>query len=275
MNGLPPLTALQQAFVRYGQSLHERSCAAVRFLSHHMGALALAWCGIVALVGSAKVLTALSPIHGVSDLAALVLPYMLIALAPIIGYRIARASFPAGASSPQPSIRLAAIGKWRKLDFAEAQAHPEFGPTGFMASLLIGMLLNVVIRSFEFMLAVPAMNSHAPGWGQAIFHVMAADVIVMNFFYMVAFVMALRSVPLFPRMLLFAWVIDIALQTTIATQVSAYKDLPVAVAAPLNDLLQGNLTKVFISAAIWLPYLILSERVNVTYRRRSMVTAAR
>jgi hypothetical protein len=33
-------------------------------------------------------------------------------------------------------------------------------------------------------------------------------------------------------------------------------------------MLEGNLKKVLISAAIWLPYLILSDRVNVTYRQR-------
>ena len=38
--------------------------------------------------------------------------------------------------------------------------------------------------------------------------------------------------------------------------------------AALGSLLSGNVTKVLISAAIWLPYLILSERVNLTYRLR-------
>jgi hypothetical protein len=33
-------------------------------------------------------------------------------------------------------------------------------------------------------------------------------------------------------------------------------------------LLQGNIKKVMISMVIWLPYLILSERVNLTYRSR-------
>ena len=35
-----------------------------------------------------------------------------------------------------------------------------------------------------------------------------------------------------------------------------------------NPLLQGNMTKVLISIAIWLPYMMLSERVNLTYRSR-------
>ena len=37
----------------------------------------------------------------------------------------------------------------------------------------------------------------------------------------------------------------------------------------MANLVDGNIRKVLISAAIWLPYLILSERVNVTFRHRS------
>jgi hypothetical protein len=40
------------------------------------------------------------------------------------------------------------------------------------------------------------------------------------------------------------------------------------VAGALQSLLSGNIDKVMISAALWLPYLILSERVNVTFRHR-------
>ena len=138
-----------------------------------------------------------------------------------------------------------------------------------MASLLVGMLLNVVIRTVEFFTAVPAMSWHAPAWGQALFAWMALDVVVTGFFYMVAFVMALRTVPLFPRMLLYAWMVDVLMQLVIARQLAAVGGVPANVVEPLLDLLNGNITKVLISAAIWLPYLLLSERVNVTYRHRT------
>jgi hypothetical protein len=144
-----------------------------------------------------------------------------------------------------------------------------------MASLLIGMLLNVAIRSFEFLLAVPAMNHHAPEWGTTIFHMMAFDVIAMNFLYGVCFVMALRSIPLFPRMLLFAWFMDLFMQLAIARSVASVADLPATVALALQELLSGNVTKVLISVAVWLPYLLLSERVNVTYRSRRPIHVAR
>jgi hypothetical protein len=169
---------------------------------------------------------------------------------------------------------LAFYGRWRRLDVLEARRSPVFGPAGFMASLLVGMLLNVVIRSFEFLVSMPALNGHAPEWAQQMMLVMVADVVVMSFFYMVCFVLALRTVPLFPRMLLFAWLLDIAMQLLIAQHVAALPDLPVNVAVPLHGLLHGNVTKVLISAFVWLPYLLLSDRVNITYRSRAAITGA-
>lgn len=92
---------------------------------------------------------------------------------------------------------------------------------------------------------------------------------VTGFFYMVVFVMALRTMPLFPRMLLFAWAVDVTMQLLIAQRLAQIGGVPADLAEPLLVLLDGNIKKVLISAAIWLPYLILSERVNVTYRHRT------
>ena len=156
-----------------------------------------------------------------------------------------------------------------RLDLLAAHDHPAFGPAGLMASLLIGLLLNVVLRSGEFLLAMPAVNAHAPGWAARLFALMATDVAVMSFFYTVCFVLALRKVPLFPRMLLFTWLLDATAQLIIARQIGLYADLPPAIAQNLGELLRGNVTKVMISMLVWLPYLILSERVNVTYRHRT------
>jgi hypothetical protein len=130
-------------------------------------------------------------------------------------------------------------------------------------------LLNIVLRSGEFLLAVPALNGHAPAWGQKFLFLMTGDVVVMSFLYMVCFVMALRSYPYFPRMLLLVWATDIAAQLVIAWQLAATPGLPPQVAGSLGALLDGNVKKVFISVMVWLPYLILSERVNVTYRLRT------
>jgi hypothetical protein len=58
------------------------------------------------------------------------------------------------------------------------------------------------------------------------------------------------------------------MQLVAAKLIAGAPGLPAAVAAPLQDLLQGNITKVMISIGVWLPYLLMSRRVNVTYRHR-------
>jgi hypothetical protein len=259
---------IRKYLLRYAVTLRRRSLAIPRVLGRRMGAIALAWLLVFLLASLPRILLAPTPIHGPRDLLELALPYLLVALAPIAGYALASGSFPLGKILPQPVVRLAIYGRWRALDPQVARSSPVFGPAGFMASLLIGLLLNVVMRSFEFLMALPALNHHAPAWGTALFHLMAADVVVMSFFYMVCFVMALRSVPLFPRMLLFVWALDILAQLIIAQQLGGAAHLPETVAQPLMKLLEGNISKVLISAFVWLPYLLLSDRVNVTYRQR-------
>lgn len=239
-----------------------------------MGAVAAAWIAVFALASLPRTLFPATPVEGIGGLAMHLLPFVLIALAPIAGFMVAAGSFPRGLLSGQPMLRLAIYGRWRELGLLEAHNHPVFGPAGFMASLLVGMMLNVVVRSFEFLAAMPAMGGSAPEWGNTMFALMAADVVVMNFFYMVCFVMALRSVPLFPRMLLFAWGADITMQFVIGQTIAGLHDIPAQVMEPLHGLLDGNVKKVLISACVWLPYLILSDRVNVTYRRRIRVEPA-
>ena len=253
---------------RYFASLQRRSVLIARFFEMRMGAVAAAWLAVFALACLPRVLFPATPVENLGEIAMLVLPYALIAAAPLAGFAIAAGSFPRGLLSAQPSLRLSFYGRWKKLGVLEARSNPAFGPAGFMASMLIGLLLNVVVRSFEFLLAMPAMGGDAPLWGNRLFVLMAGDVIVMSFFYMVCFVMALRSVPLFPRMLLFAWGIDVVIQLLIAKTIAATPGVPAMVAQPLHALLEGNITKVLISAFVWLPYLILSDRVNVTYRLR-------
>ena len=101
-----------------------------------------------------------------------------------------------------------------------------------------------------------------------IYLAMAADIVVMNFLYTLCFFMALRRMPFFPRLLLLTWCVDVASQMAIAQYVSGAPHLPPAVAAAMVPLLESNLPKAFISIVVWLPYLMLSERVNVTYRWR-------
>ena len=94
------------------------------------------------------------------------------------------------------------------------------------------------------------------------------DVVMVSSLYVIAFVAALRRVPLFPRLLVAIWMLDLAMQMLTAQLVAGAPGLPPAVAASLHGVLDGNVKKVLISIGLWLPYLLLSRRVNVTYRHR-------
>ncbi|MES2493117.1 MAG: DUF2569 domain-containing protein [Pseudomonadota bacterium] len=264
---------LQPAVAAYAQTLTRRSAAVPRALNARIEAFTLIWAAVFIAISLPRLVSPATAPRGLFDALAVAVPYLLIALAPLAGHRLAAASFPSGIRTAQPGIRLSVYGRWRSLSVLDARANPSFGPAGFMASLLIGLLLNIPVRSVEFVVAMPAVSGNAPGWSQALFLLLAADVVVMSFFYMVCFVMALRTVPLFPRMLLFAWVLDVTAQMIIAREIGAMPGLPAQVALPLRELLHGNIVKVMISAFVWLPYLILSERVNVTYRQRASAAA--
>lgn len=253
----------------YWPDLQRRSAAIPRTLERRTSAIARAWLLTFVFVSLTKVMLSPSPVRSIGDFLELAIPYWLVALAPVAGAWLAFGSFSAGAATAQPQFRLSIYGKWRRVSLPDARSNPAFGPAGFMASMLIGLLLNVALRSAEFVMAMPALNAHEPSWSTDLFRVMAADVVVTSFFYMACFVMALRNIPYFPRMLLFVWALDIFAQLAIARHVAAAHDLPWSVALPLQHLLQGNIQKVLISAFVWLPYLILSDRVNITYRLRA------
>lgn len=258
---------------RYLSSLERRSAVIPRLLAANMDRLAAGWMIIFMILAVPAVALSVTPPRNLAELASLVLPYLLVAIGPIAGLQLALRAFPNGLMTARPRLHLSLYGRWRQVSLLDARDNPDFGPAGFMASMLIGLLLNVVVRSIEFLVAVPALSSAAPLWGQRLFHVMAADVAVMGFFYMVCFAMALRSVPYFPKMLLFVWILDVTAQLIIAHAISPLEGLPGSVALSLRDLLQGNITKVLISAFVWVPYLMLSERVNVTYRQRVRVAS--
>ena len=252
-------------FACWKADLHRRSVALTAWIESHLRMLAIGWLGLMAMLLAYKTSRVIVPVHGIYDIVQLVLPYLFIALAPIAGFMIGRAAFQR--NREQPEYRFALFGKWRELERGEAEAHPSFGPTGFLTSLVFGMIFGVVLRTGEFMLIQPALNDNAPAWAYALFIAMTAEIAVMNFFYMVCFVMALRTVPLFPRMLLYVWALDLTFQLVVARSLAG-SSLPLPVSEALGTLITGNINMVLISITIWLPYLILSERVNVTFRHR-------
>ena len=138
-----------------------------------------------------------------------------------------------------------------------------------MASLLLGMMLNVPVRTAEYLAAMPPIGSIAPGWLSALHFAMTLDAVLFGSLYMIAFVAALRRVPLFPRLLVAIWIADIAMQLFTADLVIRTGGLPPHVGSALQSLLIGTVKKVLISAALWLPYLMMSTSVNVTFRHRA------
>ncbi|MXO52159.1 DUF2569 domain-containing protein [Erythrobacter gaetbuli] len=260
-----PFPVLAAWFARWKDDLHLRSVALTTWIENHLGLLAFAWLALMASLLTYKVSRLMVPVHGAFDMVQLVLPYIFIALAPIAGFMIGRAAFLH--NRDQPEYRLALFGNWRELDRSEAQAHPSFGPTGFLTSLVVGMVFGVAIRTGEFLVIMPALNQNAPEWAFSLFIAMSLEVAAMNFFYMVCFVMALRTVPLFPRMLGYVWILDLLSKLMLA-RIAGGLELPASIGEPLSRLLTTNVHTVLISVAIWLPYLILSERVNVTFRHR-------
>jgi hypothetical protein len=196
------------------------------------------------------------------------LPYMLVVGAPLVSMGLALIWFRDGHLLPQPTTRLAIAGKWRSIDRATAERHRLYGSTGLMVSLLVGMLLNVPVRALEYLASIPALSGSVPSWLSTLHFMMTLDVALLTSLYTIAFVAALRRVPLFPRLLAAIWAIDITMQLGIARAVAGTQGLPAPVAGALHTLLDGNVKKVLISVCLWLPYLLLSKRVNVTFRHR-------
>lgn len=223
------------------------------------------WLLVAGLACAARI--AFNPLHGTPDAATLV-PYTLLILAPFASMVLAIRWFVDGDRMPQPNTRLARIGRWQKIDLADARQHPLFGAGGIMVSLLLGMLLNVPVRALEFLASMPPLTGSIPSWLWTLSILMTADVVIFTSLYTVAFVAALRRAPIFPRLLSSIWIADIAMQVLTAKITAAAPGIPSYIASALSELLGGNLQKVLISVAIWLPYLLLSKRVNVTYRKR-------
>ena len=243
-----------------------RAIALRRSLEANLPALIRLWLCAAILASAIRIFASPAAAQG-PDLA-LIAPYALLAAAPALSLLLALRWFADGGSLGQPRLRLARIGRWREVGLEEARRHPLYGADGFMVSLLIGMLLNVPLRALEYLAATPAMAGEFPPWLAVLRTMMTLDVVLMTSLYTVAFVAALRRVPCFTRLLAGIWALDLALQGLTARMVAAEPGLPDRVAAALEQLLTGNAWKVVISIAIWLPYLLLSERVNVTYRHR-------
>jgi hypothetical protein len=253
-------------FASVERRLRSRSIAVLATLETRLDRIMVGWLLLAGLASTIRVAT--SPVKAPLDVASL-LPFFLLVLAPVASMVLALRWFADGGRIEQPVTRLARVGKWRDLSRLEALRHSLYGASGIMVSLLVGILLNVPVRAAEYLAAMPALAGPIPAWLAVLHTMMTLDVVIMTSLYAIAFIAALRHVPLFPRLLAAIWMADLAMQLFTASLVSSSGDLPPTVAVALRDLLDGNVKKVLISMALWLPYLLLSTRVNVTYRHRA------
>jgi len=253
-------------FDRVSKQMRARSAAVLTTIDTRLDEILKYWLLLAGLLSTARISFSPHPSSGTGF--STFLSYTLLVVAPFASTLLALRWMPDGTRQAQPSTRLARFGKWRTVDHREAQRHPLYGATGIMVSLLIGMMLNVPVRAVEYMTAMPPLPDVAPRWLSALHFAMTFDVVLFGSLYMIAFVAALRRSPIFPRLLAAIWAADLAMQLLTAQLVAGAGDLPPAVASALHNLLEGNVKKVLISVALWLPYLLLSTRVNVTYRSR-------
>jgi hypothetical protein len=261
-------------FARISTHLLDQSHRLAVWLDLKMELLLRRWLVVTLILGGLKLLSlvALNPQAAPpAQLPRLILPFLLVAIAPVAGYRIAAACFPKGRILAQPAVRLARIGQWQNVSAYNTASAPAARPGGIVVSLIAGLLIAIVLRTGEYFLAVPVVPAMAPEWAHAIALMMTMDMVLMNFMYAVCFVMGLRAVPHFPRMMALTWAFDLLMQLAIARTVAAAPALPGDVAVAIQSLLTGNLQKVLISVTIWLPYLLVSNRVNLTFRRRVRV----
>jgi hypothetical protein len=254
-------------FERISDKLTSRSATLLLSLENRFDRILQGWLLLAGLASALRIAT--TPPSAAGDgVLAIMLPYVLLILAPFASAVLALRWFRDGHLQPQPATRLAVVGKWRALPAGEARRHRLYGTTGIMVSLLIGTLLNVPVRAAEYLVSMPPVAGQVPDWLSTLHFAMTFDVVLFTSLYAVAFVAALRKVPLFPRLLAAIWIADVTMQLVTAKLVASAGNVPPQIADALHSLLYGNVEKVLISVVVWLPYLLLSKRVNVTYRHR-------
>lgn len=235
---------------RWSARLLEESRRVAAFLQSRKVWLLSGWtflCLLGGLVRAAKFFQDYPDLAGSARIPGLLAPSLLIAAAPWLGWFLAARAYP------------------RRPDLKQHQFE------GFLVSLAMGMLLSMVMRLATYHLAIPAMPPGAPVWAIAAFRIMTIDVALLCFMYMACFTMALRGAALFPLMLVAIWGYDLLMQLAIARYIASAGDVPAMVAGPFAELLGGNMRKVLISMVIWLPYLMLSARVNAVFRAPAWV----
>jgi hypothetical protein len=253
------------------ERLFRRSVVLVEKLEHRQRDFVFYWLAIAVMCCALRLALAPLSAMGLHDHATATLSYALLVAAPAVSLLLALGWFRNGEELAPPIRRLVSFGRWRSVSLEQARAANLYGVSGLMASLLLGILLNIPVRTLEFFAAIPSLGAAPPAWFKALFFLMLFDAVLLCSLYAIAFAAALKKVPFFPRLLALTWLIDVVMQLGIGRVVQEVPGFPPGVLNSLEELLNGNLKKVLISVTLWAPYLLLSRRVNVTYRRRVRV----
>lgn len=215
-----------------------------------------------------------------SDGAPEVLPYIWIIFGPVLflwgGLHVFGAERLWAASGTDPILPKAAklIGiKWQKLAPTEARRHPLYGVSGWMLSLIGGLLLNVVVRAADFFVVMQPVNDFAPAWYRGLFNLTLVDLLVFSALYLGCFAAALRHAPIFPLLLCAVWALDVAALLAFGWHIQAANGVPPQISNGFEVLIRNNILKTLISCLLWLPYLQFSGRVQVTFYQRVRSTS--
>jgi hypothetical protein len=157
--------------------LHARSTALLIGLEGGIPRIMLGWL-LFALAGCALRI-AVSPWRGDGPGMATLLPYFVVIGAPLASMALALRWFAHADRSPQPAFRLSMIGHWRSLSPAQARRHKLYGTNGLMLTLLVGMLINVPLRTAEYLAAMPALSGSVPEWLRVLNLMMTLDVVLL------------------------------------------------------------------------------------------------
>ena len=126
--------------------------------------------------------------------------------------------------------------------------------TWWFVAAMLGSALRIAVSPLH---GAPSLETYLPYvllvTAPLLSMALALHVVLLGSLYTIAFVAALRRVPLFPRLLVAIWMIDLAMQLAIAGAVARTEGLPPTVADALHTLLDGNVKKVMVSVILWLP----------------------
>ena len=125
------LHPIQQAVRPIQHKMRAKSASLLMSIEGGLPRIMTIWFAL-AITGCAIRIVA-SPLQVAPDLSTF-MPYMLLVGAPLVSMGLALMWFANGDRLPQPSTRLAVVGRWQKVSFEEASRHPLYGSSGIMVS---------------------------------------------------------------------------------------------------------------------------------------------